>query len=289
MKKHLLICTIALIAINSISAKAQQVDTTKYDLGRITLDKKFTQAVTVKGYDLEKIQFTTLSDAVNTWFYGVYGSAANYVTVIDGSLNNDINAYSVYDIEEVTLIQNSLVHLNGISPQQVLLLVKTKRKSRVGSSGVDVIGQTNLINTRNTFGTDKSTNNFYHQYYVSQYTNTENVQAGFSAAFQQSVIPVIGSGGLAGNKPYTFSRIKLNGYFDAQLNKDNLFTINAGYVPQTDSAKLSVATATNNQTSGYHVNQTVWSADLKLHSNITKHLTNSFSAGLQQYKLNGNS
>src|ERR1700744_669761 len=100
---------VAPIFIFFIPAKANaQTDTSQYDLGRMLVKKDFTQSITVKGSDLEKYPFSSLSDAIQVWFYGTFTNSNSVVYVVDGNIINDVNAYSIHDIEEVTLVQNAL-------------------------------------------------------------------------------------------------------------------------------------------------------------------------------------
>src|SRR4051812_26747280 len=113
---------IAAIALCFSYSKAySQTDSIHYDLGRIRLDKKFTQSITIKAADLQRQPFSTLSEAINVWFYGTYTSKNNMVFVIDGNLVNDVNVYNINDIEEITLVQNSLIQVNGATPLQQLV------------------------------------------------------------------------------------------------------------------------------------------------------------------------
>ncbi|GAB3931171.1 hypothetical protein [Mucilaginibacter myungsuensis] len=284
MKKTLSMLTLSLASFTFI-AKAQ-TDTTKHQLGRIALSKKFTQAVTVKGTDLEKQPFVTLREAVNSWFYGAYGISTNYVTVVDGNLLTDINAYSVFDIEEVTMVQNSLTHLNGISPFQILLLVKTKRGNRTSSSGVDVAAQTNFVDVRN-LGTDgKSTNNMYHQYYVSPYVNNDKLKAGVSASFQRNVWAGMELGGNRANRPLALSRLRLNGYADLKLGDNTTLSVSAGYTPQTDTARYQTGGTGFENHYGLHRSHDLWYGQAKLFTKISSKLSNNLSVGMQHYKRN---
>lgn len=286
MKKHIPLAIAALLTFSLLQAKAQ-IDTTKYDLGRIPVKKNFTQAITIKAADLEKIPFITLSDAVRNWLYGIYGANLNYTTVIDGLLNADVNAYSIYDIEEITLVQNALVQLNGISPSQMLLLVKTKR-GHAGKSGVTIAGQTNLINLRNTntLSTDnaKSTNSFYHQYYASVYANTAATQTGFSADWQHYAVPQLKTAVTNLGAPINLNRIKLNGYLDTKLDNNNSLSLNAGFVPQKvtdDYTYITTSSLTQYHSSG---KENLLHADVKLQSHSAG-LHNELSAGIQHYSL----
>ncbi|QKJ28583.1 hypothetical protein HQ865_02030 [Mucilaginibacter mali] len=284
MKKYLPATIAAILTLSLLQASAQ-TDDTKYDLGRIAVKKDFTQAVTIKAADLEKIPFLTLSDAVANWLHGVYGTNVNYATVIDGLLNADINAYSIYDIEEITLVQNAMVHLNGISPSQMLLLVKTKRGG-AGKSGVTVAGQTNLISLRNTNSSTlpdaKSTTSFYHQYYASVYSNTSATQTGFSADWQHYTLPQLRVGNTKYGAPVNLNRIKLNAYFDAKLDSNNSLSINAGFVPQKTTDDYTTATVASLTQSVSSSKENLLHADVKLHSKLSG-LNNELSAGIQHY------
>ena len=181
---------IAALAISLFFTQANAQDSTHYDLGRIQLKKDFTQSVTVKGEDLEKMPFTNLAEAINVWFYGSYSNSSTLVYVIDGNLVNDVNAYSIYDIDEVTLIQNAVTHIAGISQQQQqMVLIKTKR-SKVKGSGVTAVAQADISklytnNIRSYTATPeqvfdyqtglKTSTTLYQQYYVSAYQNTGNI------------------------------------------------------------------------------------------------------------------
>ena len=142
MKKPLLLCTIFLCFF--LSKTKAQTDTTKYDLGRVQINKQLAHGITIKAADLEKMPFASLADAINVWLYGAYGSAVSYVPVIDGIVMTDVNALSIYDIDEITLVQHATTVLNGASLQQFLLLIKTRR-NRPGKSGIAAAGQTNLV------------------------------------------------------------------------------------------------------------------------------------------------
>jgi len=229
----------------NVAANAQQ-DTSVVELGRVNLPKTFTQSVKIKATDLEKIPFTNVSDVITTWLYGYYGDKKSYVYVIDGILNTDVNAYSIFDIEEITMVQNAAVYINGALPGQVLLLVKTK-KNTSRASGVNFNGQTNLVNLRssnNSIG-GGSTKNFYHQYYVSAYKNTKSVNAGASITFQHNVFPLYKAYTAVGSKPYNSDRFKFNTYFDAKLGASNKLSITAGYVPQSDDVDATQVSFTN--------------------------------------------
>lgn len=270
----------------SVAAKAQS-DTAVFELGRVDLPKKFSQSVTIKAADLEKIPFTNLSDVITTWLYGYYGDKRSYLYVVDGILNTDVNAYSIFDIDEITMVQNASIYVNGALPGQVLLVVKTRRNAKPGV-GVKVNGQTNMVTLRNVTGNGaKSTTGYYSQYYASAYKSTGKISAGVSASFQHNPFPIIQFNS-SSPTPYNSDRFKFNGYFDAKLGSANVLHITAGYVPQNDDLKLTQLSftqqgqvAAENTASG---NQNLLYGNLGLTTNITKGLVNKLSVGYQRHK-----
>lgn len=266
MKKPLLFLTIFALSFFLSDAQAQ-TDTTKYDLGRVQLKKSLTQAITVKGADLEKMPFTNLSDAINVWLYGVYGGQTIYTPVIDGVIMTDVNALSIYDIEEITLVQNAATMLNGATSQRLLLLIKT-RKNHQGKFGIEAAGQTNNVKFHDNSSGTKSDARSYDQYYLSGYVNTANINAGVSADYQRDAMPMTqtlsAAGGYTNVNKRVLNRYKLNGYLDANLGK-SVLNISAGYVPQsgdeaitgrsiTSSASVNTSLATKLKDNLYYSN-----------------------------------
>jgi hypothetical protein len=296
MNNKLLACTVVLLALFFNSAKAQS-DTSNYDLGRITLQRKFTQAITIKAADMEKMPFSSLSEVINIYFNGIYGNKQTLAYVIDGNLNTDIGAYSIYDIEEITFIQNAATVLNGITPTQVLVLVKTKRGG-AGRSGIMVNGQTNVISmytnhieptTSRAFVSGNTTTNLYHQYYLSGYVNKKKYTAGVSASVQHNVFSQYWNKAIYSTiKPYTSNRFRFNGYIDVKLGKKNVLSVSGGYVPQRDNQTQILAfDYPNGKKYEQHIydSQNLWYADVKLKSQLLKGLTNVLSAGFQRVQV----
>ena len=122
-----------LISVCLFNASAQ-TDTSSYDLGRVSIKKDFTQTIIIKGSDLERYQFSDLADAINVWLYGTYSNASNLLYVIDGNIITDVNAYSIFDIDEITLIQSAVVNASGARPAHrwcLLSLKPTRPESKV--------------------------------------------------------------------------------------------------------------------------------------------------------------
>lgn len=272
----------------SMGAKAQ-TDTTHYDLGQVLIKKNFTQSITIKGADLEHYPFSNLTDAINTFFYGTFTNTSSVIYVVDGNIISDVNAYSIYDIDEITLVQNAVAQISGASPAQEMIVIKT-RMHHADKQGVTVAGQTDLVNifNGNKVANTKSTTNFYNQYYVGAYKNFTGVETGVSADLQHDVYPGLLPGTLHSYQPFNFNRIKLNGYVNAKLWKGSLLNVGVNYVPQpsnyssTFSANLP-SNGLDQELEGSHVMQHLFNSTISLHSNIVKGLTNTLSGAYNHY------
>src|SRR4029077_14831106 len=110
------------------------------------------------------------------------------IYVIDGNIISDVNAYSIFDIEEVTLVQTSVAQVSGASPGQQMVLIKT-RNHRPGKKGIEFNGQSSLVNLRDKASSTgrTSSNNVYDQYYVAAYRNYKKGDIGVSAEYQHDV------------------------------------------------------------------------------------------------------
>jgi hypothetical protein len=289
MAKRLLIIMILIFCFSRIVRG--QSDTSNYDLSRILLKKQFTQSITVKGNDLEQYPFSNLADAINVWFYGTYTNASTLVYVIDGNIINDVNAYSIYDIDEITLVQNALGQVSGASPGQQLVLIKLKT-DRPGKQGIKAAGQTNVVSAANTNNapTEKSSARIYNQYYLSGYKNFEDFSLGVSADYQRDAVPQPTSGYYNPSPPFNFNRLKLNVWGSAKLADWNTITIGLNYTPQTSNIAygytlLNSTDASYNQPehSNGHISQHLFNATIAIKSDIIAGLTNNFSAAYNQY------
>jgi len=140
MKKSTLVC----LLFFCFSAYSQN-DSTRLDVGGVVLKRAFTQNVSIKGEDLEKMPFSNLSEAINVWLYGTYTDAAHMIYVVDGNVVNDVNTYNIHDIKEVTLVQNAAA-LNSLGASQPQMLVITTRKGQ-GAFGIQGDAQTFLVHS----------------------------------------------------------------------------------------------------------------------------------------------
>jgi len=205
-----------------------QRDTSRLDAGWLSLDRSFTQGITVKGADLEKMPFANLADAIRAWFYGAYTVPGTLAYVVDGNPVTDVNLYPIYEIEEVTLVQNATGAAAYGSTQQDLVIVTTKRGK--GRSGFRVAGQAGLVNAN---GNGVSTlTNVYHQYYVGGYQNLGKVSYGISAGWIRDVSPVSSESYVHVATPLNLQRWRFNGNVRWQPAETQSVEFRMGYAPE---------------------------------------------------------
>jgi hypothetical protein len=212
-----------LLVFSALSGRAQ-IDTSRLDIGSVTLDKAFTQTLTIKGSDLEKMPFLNLSDAISAWLYGAYTTPATLRYVVDGNPVADVNAYSIFDVEEVVLVQHAAALIGTAPGQTELVLIRTKR--RTGPYGVTAAAQTGLIGED---GVSKM--RFFHNYYAGAYLNRLKVSLGVSANYiRDATVSDVPGGAIV--TPPNWQRWRLNGYFDWRPDASNQIEVTMNYTPQ---------------------------------------------------------
>lgn len=288
MKKHLchlLAATAFFFAWQNVAAQNDSL----LDLGRIKIRKDFTQTITIKGSDLQKIPFGTISEVIAPWLHGAMTNRPNLVFVVDGSLVNDVNAWSIYDIEEITLVQNSLVNLNGAINQQQLVLVKTKRNS--GESGFTFAGSSALAkNYADDPISDKSETNFYHQYHVAARKKLGKVSVGASANWVRDVYPLKEIKGLETKTPRELNRFRINGWLDVDLAEGHTLSAGLNYVPQSVNYDYELIYSANGLGRQYgKQKQSLINPYLKLSNRIGGGFTNELSVSYLSAKRPGES
>ena len=268
--------TLSLIATSigiclQLAALAQN-DTSRMDAGAITFKREFTQNIRIRGEDLEKMHFANLGEAINAWFYGGYTSPGNLVYVVDGNVLSDINAYSVYDIEEVVMVQQAAAMIQTASSQQQLILVTTRKGSK-GKAGIRAAAQTGLVNQSG------SSSNLYHQAYLGAYRNQGNINMGLSADYLRDVFPVLQSDGVKTITPFNLDRLRLHGYLSWQLDTHNTVELHVNYAPQwLDQADTGPSLGSIYRNEG-RSRQHVFMPWARWHSHLLSWLKNDLQAG----------
>ncbi len=237
---------------------------------------------------MEKYQFSDLADALNVWLYGTYTNSSAVVYVVDGNIITDVNAYSIYDVDEVTLVQNAMAQVSGAGTNEQMVLIKLKTH-RPGKQGIVAAGQTSLVNSvgRGAQSSAKSTNNFYHQYYLGGYKNLGNASFGLSADYQRDVLPFLIGYPDENIKPDHIDRIKLMGYANAQLWAGTSLNFGINYVPQSGGESQAFPfPGTGNQTNFSLLSQNAQhmaASNIAVNSVIAKGLTNTLSAAYNHF------
>src|ERR1700722_13793431 len=243
MKNAIILIAMLILVGGLLSPTFAQSDTTHLDLGYLTLKKDFTQQVVIRGVDLEKMPFTNLSDAISAWLYGAYTNPGTVQYVVDGNPVADVNAYSIFDIEEVVLVQHAAGLIATASGQSELVLIRTKRSR--GPGGITAAAQTGLITAAsgNGFISDPR---LFHNYYVGGYRNLGKVGFGVSANYIRDAMSYTTTGEKV-IVPDNWQRWRLNGYFDWRPDQHNLVELTMNYTPQVENGQQD-STAGNPET-----------------------------------------
>jgi hypothetical protein len=272
-----------------------QTDSTHYDLGRIMVKKDFTQSITVKAADIERYQFSNISDALKVFFSGTFTNAGTNSTsvtyVVDGNIVDDVNNYSIQDVEEITLVQSALGQVSGAAPSQQMILIKTRRGG-AGKQGITIADQTSFVDARNNenIKDPTKTTGIYEQAYAGAYKNFTNADLGFSVDYLHDVYPDVAPNTYSFADPFHFSRLKLNGYTDTRLWKGTSLHFGINYSPQVTNEAYLLNENTNSYdldyAEKYHMSQHIFNTNVALNSHIAAGLTNTLSAGYNHYHFN---
>lgn len=272
LSKRLIALASAIYLCGTLTA---QTDSSLLDLGRVRIKKEFTQHITIKSEDLARMPFTNLGEALAAWLYGANTGKAGLVYVVDGNPVTDVNAYSIYDIEEITLVQNAMVQLNGADRQQQLVLITTGRKKR---TGITVASQTFLVNRDyekvKPGVTSGSSTNFYHQYHIAANGKTGQWQYGASANYLRDVMPVSKEPSLKYGTPPNFDRFRFNGWLDLPLGKNNSLSFQLNYTPQTLDADATTNDGTGISNTDLNQKESILSSWIRLQSRVWKKFSN---------------
>lgn len=171
-------------------AKAQS-DTTHYDLGRIKVAKDQLQGIVIKGAELQQFFTVTTQEAI----LARVGYAHDLLYVVDGLAINDINAYSIYDIEEIVIVDNAIAGINSAFRNGLVAIVKTNRGSaglpRITAAAKTGISRKRINESRYTTTTSRpeTTAAMYHQYFAGARFSGEKWTGGASLDYIRDVMP----------------------------------------------------------------------------------------------------
>jgi hypothetical protein len=250
-----------------------QYDTSRLDVGYLRLKKDFTQTITIKGADLEKMPFANLSDAIAAWSYGAYTTPVTLQYVVDGNPVSDVNAYSIYDIEEVVMVQNAAALVNTADGQQELVIVRTRRGR--GKCGITAAGQTGLVDSKASgVGSEFRMG---HNYYLTGWQNLDKVSFGVSGNYLRDVFPYA-INGLKVTTPNSLQRWRLNGYLTWRPDSHNQVELMLNYTPQRQASIFGSSDQPPTYLANYHGTQHFILPRLLWHSDLSSKWTNDLQA-----------
>lgn len=238
MKTNLPLTLLIFFAFFKVSF-AQKRDTSadqqKIDIGKLSIDKDALQGITVKAKDLEKFPAQNLEEALNVWFFGNYLPSEKMIYMVDGNILNDINIYSIEDIEEATLVQNALATLNGLRNQK-LIVITTKKSAK--TKEIHFLSQSALVNSKAIYSFydpayqySKRTKNAYYYHSIIGISDTKkDFDYRLSADYSRDVFPSLTASKI--NTSPNLDRIKFNTFFHKKLGKYNQISFNINYTPQ---------------------------------------------------------
>jgi hypothetical protein len=278
MKNTIMLLTALALAFCCAVPVFAQYDSSQLDVGYLHLKRDFTQTITIKGADLKKMPFTNLSEAIAAWFYGGYTQPVTLQYVVDGNPVSDVNAYSIYDIEEVVLVQNAGALVNTADGQQEMVIVRTRHGQ--GESGMTADAQIGLVNFKQLGQTSPLRG--YHNYYFTRWRNLDKVSFGISGNYQRDVFPFPGD---IVKTPYNLSRWRLNGYLTWRPDSHNRVEMMLNYTPEqmaSELGNLSSETIQPGAGTGYstdvHSTQHFVLPRLLWHSDLSSKWTNDLQA-----------
>ncbi|HRE50553.1 MAG TPA: hypothetical protein PK339_03970 [Flavitalea sp.] len=241
-----------------------QTDSTFFNTGNAILSRDFTQHITVKGEDLERFPFSSLSEAINVYFYGAYTNAGSLTYVIDGNLFNDVNAFSIHDIESITLIQNAQMLLNGADNPKQLVLIKT-RTSNARKSG-------------NTIAADIYPGR-YQQLYLSKAHNGKRMQVGASLNFMRETGPNVKADSILSYLSPRLSQFRANAWMNTAIGSHSTLTIRINASPARNRfAQERIHNEWEQKDSTYKQTGLIVVPSLRLTTKLGKSWSNEFNA-----------
>src|SRR6476661_1930388 len=122
--------TITLLSLLLVLKISFAQDTTHLDVGRLHLNKNFAIIKTIHAKDFENLPADDLQEVIKSFFLGTLTDLELYKPkyIVDGSIRASIKGYSLFDIESISLIQNTAVSSFYRDEQfGVIFLIRTKR------------------------------------------------------------------------------------------------------------------------------------------------------------------
>ncbi|MDI3319603.1 Plug domain-containing protein [Pinibacter soli] len=255
-----------------------QTDSTYLDLGRMRARKDFTQTTVIKASDLAQMPFTNLSDAIRLWVNGVYTDKSTMAYIVDGVMINDADAYSIYDIEEITVVKNALSQPNGAGNSQMLALIATKR-NKSAKPQFFAAAQAFAVTQKPNVYESKFTTALFHQYIVNGSATLGSVAVGGSLNYLHDAAPHYDNSQTEFNTTENLDRLRLHVWAETNLGKKSRLVIQGNYTPQNSNRNFSVGYIQEREAHDRKLNESLLNTTLQLQTAFNRALQNKFSAG----------
>lgn len=253
-----------------------QSDSTYIDLGRMRARKEFTQTTVIKASDLAQMPFTDLSDAIRLWVNGIYTNKSTMVYVIDGVMIADVDAWSIFDIEEITIVHNALSQPNGAANFQTLALIKTK-----GANGPKPLfsfaGQAFAVTKKRD--NEKYTTEVFHQYSLSGAVNIGKVAVGGSFNYLHDAMPMLDNDSVKVATTPNIDRFRTHLWAQTKLGRKSTLALQGNYTSQDCHSNFTSNYSDNISSFVRNYTESLINASLQLQTTFSNRWQNDFSAG----------
>lgn len=263
------------IVLFTLTAKSQ-TDTTQYNLWAIQVSKEFSQHITVKGADLQKMAINNLGEYMKNRTILADGNNDTIYYFVNGFPHPAAHMINIHDIEELTILFNPVFSIDNRRPDKLTVLVKTNTPSEK----TQVVFNTQVNGLRldlpSVYGQDKQ-KGFFQQHYLSVAGTNKKIMYGASFTYA----------------PTDYNRKR---YQDIDDNKTIFRAWGEYNFNQKNTLALSV-TNSSDKSKGFDSLQIVQQHSIKTNAtffnlnyqgNFTKHLTNNFSAQYTAFNQKAN-
>ncbi len=222
-----------------------QSDSAWFDMGRIRLNKAFTQATTIRTSDIARIPFLNLSEVIRSWANGALTQKDQIVYVVDGITVVDIDVYNIQDIEDITIIRNALGNQSGVDNLQLMALVRTKQWSpesrhiRFSAMGSALHRRVTSNISRYQQQTENVFSGNFQQYALSVSGGNQKINYGGSLGFVHDEMPPRNrKDSLYDKRVPGINRLKIYLWGSYAINKNNTLSAHFNYTPQTERSHM---------------------------------------------------
>lgn len=219
---------------------------------------------------------------------GAFSNKNTIAYVIDGIVLNDVDAYSIYDIEKMVLVQNSVAQVSGANNTQMMVIISTRKpvNESAASPQFNFAAQAGPVFRNNgaSIGPSKATGVF-HQYFGSALGGGPRFKYGASVNFLHDVLPSPSSPFNFSTQPQ-FNLLRGNVWMQAALSKNHQLDVNLGYAPQWFDSRYSGQTNAGVVGKGWQdKDESLFSAQALLRSQFGKGFYNKLSVAYIKGKL----